>query len=107
MRFMNEYDVEEAQRFFDADETPNLALAASRLNDLVRWTNANSDGWAYWPRPARSAAKVMERLDEAKSAYYRGTSVTDLTDRELSLAFTPVKAFLTRQGVSAAEVFSR
>jgi len=100
MLFMNEWDIEDAQRRFYPDETPNLAAAAQILAVLAAWTNANSDGWAYWPKPVRAAKRLMELLQagEARNRN-RYDEPVDATDAELATALTPVKAFLTRQGV--------
>lgn len=105
MLFMNEYDVEGAlHRFADA-ETPNLFRGAQHLARLVGWANTNSDGWAYWPKPCRSAKSLMEMLKVATDQYYRGGVVTDVSEAELTKAFRPIKAFLTREGVDHGVVF--
>ncbi len=97
--WMNEYEVEDATRRFDDDDTPNLARGARILARLVAWTNRNSDGWPYWQKPHKAASKLQDHLHEATTAYYRGASIADLSDTELNVALRPVKAFLTRQGV--------
>lgn len=99
MLFMNEYEVEDAGATFDSTDTPNLATGARILSELVDWANSNSDGWAYWPKPARAARALMERLQEARTTYFKGHEVKDLTDSQLKQALAPIKAFLTRQGV--------
>lgn len=98
MRFMNEWDIDLLLRRTSVD-TPNRAAGAIVLSALARWTNENSDGWVYWPKPARAAGSLMKVLEEGQSAYYRGAEVVDLTDAELKRALAPIKAFLTRQGV--------
>jgi hypothetical protein len=102
--FMNEYDIEEALRFTAYHELANLRHGAEVLSNLKDWTNANSDGWPYWQKPARAAAKLMTVLESARTAYYRGGEPLDITGPELAKALTPIKSFLTRQGVSHAEV---
>lgn len=99
MRFMNEWDVGEAVVRFDRPETPNLSQAATVLSNLMEWTNRNSDGWPYWAKPARSAARLMELL-ESVDRY----NPQDVTLAEVRKALSPVKAFLTRQGVNHEEV---
>lgn len=99
MRFMNEWDVGEAVARFDRPETPNLNQAATVLSNLMEWTNRNSDGWPYWAKPARSAARLMELL-ESVDRY----NPQDVTLAEVRKALSPVKAFLTRQGVNHEEV---
>lgn len=100
MLFMNEHEVEEALRRFDATETPNLAAGAVTLARLVEWTNRNSDGWPYWPKPSRAAKSLMEALQAASLQYHTGREVEDISAAELARVLRPIKAFLTRQGAS-------
>jgi hypothetical protein len=95
--FMNEYDIEEALRRFDRDDTPNLAHASLSLYRLMRWTNSNSDGWPYWPKPRNAAKRVVEMLETARTQERNGT-LRDANDAELKAALRPVKSFLTRHG---------
>lgn len=104
MTWMNEWDIGEAVCFFDAPDTPNLSHGAQVLDNLMNWTNHNSDGWPYWQKPSRAASRLMERLEEARRLYWRGQTVPDMTDAELTAALRPIKSFLTRQGVSHTEV---
>ena len=94
MRFMNENAV---RRF--GDDTPNLQRAATVLRRLETWTDAHSDGWAYWPKPARAAARLMDALETADRF-----NPADISAAELTKALAPVKAFLTRQSISHSEV---
>lgn len=103
--FMNEYDIEESLRFTAYNELPNLRKGAEVLSNLKDWTNSHSDGWPYWPKPARAASRLMEALQEATRSHYRGREVKDLTDAELTAALRPIKSFLTRQDVKHTEVF--
>lgn len=108
MRFMNEYEVEDALRTFDPDVTPNRARAAANLARLVEWTNANSDGWPYWAKPARSAAKVMDLLTgDGTWATKERLETEDCTAAELTAALRPVKAMLTRAGAEHPELIIR
>lgn len=84
MLFMNEHDIDRAENLFHGD--PVLGPAVRTLRNLVSWTNSNSDGWAYWPKPCRAAEK-LQRLIQSGSA----------TADELRTALRPVKAFRTRQ----------
>ena len=102
--WMNEYDVDEAVRLFDANEVPNLARGATTLANLVRWTNSNSDGWPYWSKPSNAAKSLQTMLsDRTYAARFghdrQGRPLSDVTKPELDKALRPVKAFLTRQGV--------
>lgn len=99
MTWINEYEVEEvAEKFHDADETPNLHRGAQILLRLMRWTNNNSDGWPYWQKPANAASKLMDLLH----AHRRDWAVVDISTQELTKALSPIKAFLTKQGVDHA-----
>jgi hypothetical protein len=79
---------------------PVLGPATRTLANLVEWTNANSDGWPYWRKPAQAAAKLMalieqgERHDRGK---YQGPRTPDVTVQDYKRALTPLKAFRTRQ----------
>lgn len=90
--WMNEYDIADAVRRLDTDETPNLAAGARALDSLMNWANDNSDGWCYWPKPSRAAKSLMEMLSAADRF-----DPEDVTAADLTKALRPVKAFLTRQ----------
>lgn len=96
MIFMNTYEIDEAVRRFDRD--PVLGPAARTLRNLRDAANANSDGWAYWPKPCRAAAKLQEILYEAT---WRNEPWLDftVTDEDVRKALRPVKAFRTRSGI--------
>jgi len=97
--FLNKFEVDH-YRYTFTDRQPNLQRGALVLSRLMWWADANSDGWAYWPKPARSAKKLQTLL-YGKDAYS-----PDVTDAELKAALSPVKAFLTRHGVSHEKVLS-
>jgi hypothetical protein len=94
MLFMNEYEIEDSLLRFGSEETPNLLKGAKVLDGLRRWANSNSDGWAYWQKPLLAAKKLMTLLQAADRF-----DPTDCTDAELRAALTPIKSFLTKQGV--------
>ena len=100
---MNGWEIEDAARRF-GPATPNLAAGAATLYRLRDWTDSNSDGWAYWPKPVRAAARLIGLLEDARLASLRGGWPTDITDAELTAALRPIKAFLTRQGVAYGEL---
>lgn len=100
---MNEHDALEATIRFD-DETPNLRDAAATLWRLVEWTNANSDGWPYWSKPSTASKRLQQVLHEETRRYYRGEGIEDISDAALKSLLTPIKSFLTRQGVDWREV---
>lgn len=99
MLFMNRHEIKDAARRVDPDETPNLARATRTLAQLANWTDANSDGWPYWPKPAR-AAKSLMTLIQSVDRY----DPQDVTAAQVTRATAPIKAFLTRQGVNSAEI---
>jgi hypothetical protein len=98
MKFMNEYEIENAVNLFDSD-TPNLHNAAITLYRLMQWTNQNSDGWPYWAKPTRAATNLME-LVSSRTYVARYGGADDISLAELNAAMRPIKSFLTRQGVS-------
>jgi hypothetical protein len=100
MRYMNDYDLLRAARVH-ADQ-PNRMQLIHAVDSLRQWADRNSDGWAYWPKPARSAARAMELImgDGTNAADRR----PDATDAEVKAALSPIKAFLTRQGVDHSTV---
>lgn len=102
MLFMNTWDIAEAQARFRAARTPELAKAVHILSTLEKWTNAHSDGWAYWPKPARAANALMT-LIQGVDVYQ--LHVHDVTAAEVRKACQPIRAFLTRQGVDHTVIF--
>lgn len=99
MMFMNEWDIGNAIAQFDQQETPNLARGAQTLLALMNWTNENSDGWPYWPKPARAATRLMTLLQAADRF-----DPQDVTAAEMNAALRPVKVFLTRQNANHAGI---
>jgi len=93
MRFMNDFDLHCARTHFGHGDTPNRLALVLCVDNLREWADMNSDGWAYWPKPVRAALKAIELID--------GRTTVDITDAEMNAAVRPIKAFLTRQGVTA------
>jgi hypothetical protein len=93
---MNDYDIQIATQRYGTHEI--LGPAIKTLNNLVEWTNQNSDGWAYWPKPARAAGKLMELIDGPGTHRYGDRRREDVTIAEYRKALAPIKAFRTRQG---------
>ncbi len=104
MRYMNDYDLDSAERRYDPREVPNRARLTATVSALRDWTNHNSDGWAYWPKPCRAAARAIELIDSTTNAENDRREATDATAAETAAALRPIKAFLTRQGVAHEEV---
>lgn len=96
MRFMNDFDITQARRMY-ADH-PILGPAAETLANLSEWADDNSDGWAYWPKPARAAARLMEMITRDGTSRFYGGDRGDVTFGEYRKALAPIKAFRTRQG---------
>lgn len=98
---LNEYEVDDAVRRFNATDTPNLKLAADRLKRLVDWTNRNSDGWPYWGGPSNASTRLQELIHKAGRI-----DPVDISPADLAAACRPIKAFLTKQGVDHGVVFA-
>ena len=99
MRFMNEFDLHFARQRFGRGDTPNRLALVMVVDNLREWTDDHSDGWAYWPKPVRAAKSAIEFIDGLNTADAR----PDITDIEVQTAVRPIKAFLTRQKVSAED----
>ncbi len=96
MRYMNEWDIDRAEARYAGH--PILEPAVRTLRSLVDWTNRNSDGWAYWPKPCRAAAKLMEMIErDGTNRYFDDSERADVTVAEYRAALRPIKAFRTRQ----------
>jgi hypothetical protein len=104
--FMNEYDIEDALRRANPDTEPVFTEAVITLANLAAWTNANSDGWAYWPKPCRAAKSLQEAIQAhlayERSEYRHPREGAEITAATLKKALSPIKAFLTRQGADVA-----
>ena len=99
MRFMNRWDIADAKNRYW--EHPILGPATRTLANLMDCADCNSDGWAYWPKPARSAARLMELIERDGTARYLFDDLReDATVAELKAAYRPIKSFLTRSGLS-------
>lgn len=107
MYFFNEYEVNNAMRLTDRDRDmrPNNFKAAMILHRLMVWANNNSDGWAHWPKPMRSATQLAQ-LIAARTGHVRWEDhiEEDISNSELKRALVPIKSFLTRQGVAHSEI---
>ena len=95
MRFMNDYEIAAAVQVYQ--DHPVLGPASRTLANLAFWTDNNSDGWAYWPKPCRAAAKLQE-LIQGDGTWQARTDLSRATPEALTAALRPVKAFRTRQG---------
>jgi hypothetical protein len=99
MRFMSEHVIND--RVAAYVDHPVLGPATLTLANLRDAADANSDGWAYWPKPARAAARLMELIERDGTARYRfDDERADATAAELRKAYAPIKAFRTRSGLT-------
>lgn len=101
--FMNDYDIEVALATFTRATCPNLLALTMVVEHLADWTNENSDGWAYWAKPRNAAQNAMVEIDGGLRRHrsFGRVDRVDITDAEMVAAVKPIKAFLTRQKVSA------
>lgn len=97
MGWMNEYDVRDEADFWFGH--PVMGPATETLANLVEVVNGNSDGWPYWKAPAKAAAKLMALIEQADSRTGAGWEGVP-TAAEIRKAYTPIKAFLTRKGLT-------
>lgn len=100
MMFMNEFDIDRA--FSTYEDDPIMGPAVLTLISLKNWTNENSDGWCYWPKPCRAARKLMELIQEA-DLYARDMSKTKPTEVKLRAALAPIKQFRTKHRAMPAD----
>ena len=103
MLYMNDFDFAYAGSRFARGRTPNRLVLTRVVDNLRVWADRNSDGWAYWPKPARAARSAMELIRSTTNAANHEQESHDITDAELKAALRPIKAFLTRQNVLQAD----
>jgi hypothetical protein len=103
MKYMNDYDLQRARVTYIPGVTPNRHRVTYVVSRLAIWADANSDGWCYWPKPCRAAAKAIALIDSETNAINDHKRQVDATDAEVKGAISPIKAFLTRQGVSRVD----
>lgn len=103
---LNEFEIESAEIAAAHDfYRPNAQAAVLTLARLAEWTNYNSDGWAYWRKPVTASTKLQTLVKSLYALHRDADRATDLTAAELKSAYTPIKAFLTRQGVDHSVIF--
>ena len=97
---MNHYQIDEAVRRWR--QHPVLGPASRTLASLRDAANANSDGWAYWPKPARAGSRLIAFIEGDGLSWdeaHRGSRL-DATPAKLKAALAPIKAFRTRSGIA-------
>ena len=74
---------------------PNVRKGVRLLHRLMQAVNAQSDGWAYWTAPSRSAEPLVKLLQTAGNLAHdtRGT----ISAADLRKAVAPIKSMVTRQ----------
>lgn len=98
MKFLNTWEVDERRAQYV--NHPVLGPATRTLANLRDAADENSDGWCYWPKPVRAAARLIELIDRDGTWQYRTDPArADATKAELRKALSPVKAFRTRSGL--------
>jgi hypothetical protein len=103
MRYMNDFDIDLAWRKWH--EHPVLGPAIKTLSNLKDWADCNSDGWAYWPKPARAAAGLMELIERDGTSRFAGDpDREDATPEEFRRVMRAVKAFRTKHKATFAIV---
>jgi hypothetical protein len=100
---MNSIDIDMAVRRW-ADH-PVLGPAALTVRSLSDGADRCSDGWCYWPKPARAAAKLMELIERDGTWKYCQGDRPDATEAELRKAYAPIKAFRTRHPACKFRIF--
>lgn len=98
MLYMNDYDLEMAERRFDAAETMNRLRVARALCRYRDWVNSVSDGWPYWSPALRAAAKAMGLVESRTYMENEKQEEVDATDSEVTSALRPIKSFMTKHG---------
>lgn len=91
--FMNQSEIEIMAA--NRHTCPNVRKGVQLLYRLMEAVNAQSDGWAYWAAPSKSAEKLEELLRTAGNLWYdtRGT----ISDADFKKAVAPIKAMVTRE----------
>jgi hypothetical protein len=97
MTFMNTWEIDEAEVRYA--NHPILGPATRTLANLRDAADDNSDGWAYWPKPARAAKRLQELIVRDGTSRYRFGDRDDVTAAEYQAALRPLKAFRTRTGI--------
>jgi hypothetical protein len=97
MKFMNTWEIDDARERWR--NHPVLGPATRTLANLRDAADANSDGWCYWPKPARAARQLMELIEGDRTWQARTGERADATPERLRKACAPIKAFRTSSGL--------
>jgi hypothetical protein len=96
MLFLNEAEIDAA--VYNWQNHPTLGPATKTLQNLKDCANQNSDGWCYWPKPCRAAKSLQELIQGNVEDRY--SSRLDVTAAQVRKTYAPIKAFLTRSGLT-------
>lgn len=102
MRFMNTYDIDNAVDRYE--DHPTLGPATRTLRNLRDAADGCSDGWCYWPKPARAAAKLMELIEGDGTWNAIHSASERATPAAVRKALAPIKAFRTRHPFCQFEI---
>jgi len=91
--WMNESEIEYAAQ--QQHDCANVRKGVHLLLRLVEAVNRQSDGWAHWAAPGKSAEKLMDLLRTAGNLWY-GTHGT-IADAEFRKAVASIRSMVTRQ----------
>ena len=97
--YLNEFEVEDAERVFHLEGHPNLYRGAQIVHELMDYADANSDGWHVWKAPRKAADRLIETVDYGRREHLHGRLFGDIREEQLNSLLRPVKAFLTREKV--------
>jgi hypothetical protein len=87
MYFLNESEIDRYATYYrPGTHRAQAALLLQQFKDAV---NSCSDGWPYWSRAPKAAAKLMAIVDNRAEA----------TDAAIRRALTPIKSLCTRHKV--------
>ena len=85
--FMNTWEIDEAVDLFRTH--PLLGPATRTLANLRDHADHNSDGWAYWPKPARAAKQLQELIHYTPDGVpWWDTDRVDVTKAQVRKAYT-------------------
>lgn len=96
MKHLNDYDLNFARQRFTRSGTPNRLALVLVVSNLAGWTDAHSDGWAYWAKPRQAAQRAIALIESRTNRENDEQERHDITDAEMLAAVRPIKAFLTK-----------
>lgn len=97
MLYMNTWEIDQNRQTWRRHSL--LGPATQTLANLRDAADANSDGWAYWPKPARAARKLIQLINGENQQVRWNEARPDVTLASLRAAYAPIKAFRTRTGI--------